>query len=75
MNLKYYSKDIHSLIICTDNDREGEAIGFDIAEVCKQKQYEYGEELKVFRAKFYSLHKEVVKAAFKNLCKPNKWLA
>lgn len=35
-NLKFYSKDISMLVIWTDCDREGEAIGFDIIDLCLQ---------------------------------------
>lgn len=34
-NLKQYSRDCDKLVIWTDCDREGEAIGLDIAEVCQ----------------------------------------
>jgi len=34
-NLKLFSKNVNDLVIWTDCDREGEAIGFDIIDVCK----------------------------------------
>ena len=35
-NLINYSKDADHLVIWTDCDREGEAIGFDIIDLCRQ---------------------------------------
>ena len=55
-NLKFYSQDISTLIIWTDCDREGEAIGQDIVEICSGKMHtEYGKDLDVLRAKYSNL--------------------
>jgi len=35
-NLQYLSKDISALVLWTDCDREGEAIGFDVIDVCQR---------------------------------------
>lgn len=35
-NLEHYSKKCDHLVIWTDCDREGEAIGYDIIDVCKK---------------------------------------
>ena len=34
-SLVHYSRDIDHLVIWTDCDREGEAIGFDIIDLCR----------------------------------------
>ena len=35
-SLEHYSKDISALVLWLDCDREGEAIAFDVIDVCKQ---------------------------------------
>ena len=49
-NLQECGKDIDSLLIWTDCDREGEAIGFDVIDVVKSKK-----PVEVYRAKFSAL--------------------
>lgn len=36
-NLQQYSRDIQHLVIWTDCDREGEAIGYDIIDLCRHR--------------------------------------
>ena len=50
-NLINYSTDIDDLVIWTDCDREGEAIGYDIIDVCKK----FRPGLTVHRAHFSAL--------------------
>jgi len=52
-NLVQYSRDIDHLVIWTDCDREGEAIGFDIIDLCRQRN----PRLQVHRAHFSALTK------------------
>ena len=49
--LKQQAKNVDSLIIWTDCDREGEAIGYDIIDICK----EVNPGLDVYRAHFSAL--------------------
>lgn len=65
-NLKQFSRDCDDLIIWTDCDREGEAIGFDIIDVCLQQK----SNIDVFRAKFSALTKEDLENAAFNLERP-----
>ena len=53
-NLTFYSRDISALVIWTDCDREGEAIGFDVIDVCRSACRQR-DNLKVFRAHFSAL--------------------
>ena len=59
------------LIIWTDWDREGEAIGFDIIDICKENN----SELKISRAIFSWLSHYEIKNAMKWLTLPNLHLA
>lgn len=52
-NLKQYSRDIDHLVIWTDCDREGEAIGYDIIDLCRERK----PNIKVHRAHFSALTK------------------
>jgi DNA topoisomerase-3 len=54
-------------VIWTDCDREGEAIGFDIIDVCKQVR----PRLNVYRAHFSALTKEEIERAVNTLQRPN----
>ena len=62
-NLKIYSRDIDCLVIWTDCDREGEAIGFDVIDVCKSVR----PRLDIYRAHFSALTKEEIENATNNL--------
>jgi DNA topoisomerase-3 len=70
-NLKHLSKDIDDLVIWTDCDREGEAIGYDIIDLCRQSK----PRLSVYRAHFSALTKQDITNAAQNLTPPNKNLA
>lgn len=47
-NIKQFSKDINQLVIWTDGDREGEAIGYDIIDIARA----INPRIVVLRAKF-----------------------
>jgi DNA topoisomerase III len=70
-NLEHYSKKCDHLVIWTDCDREGEAIGYDIIDVCKKS----APKIDVYRAKFSALTREDLENAALNLERPNQWLA
>ena len=70
-NLKIYSRDIDSLIIWTDCDREGEAIGYDIIDICKAVK----PGIDIYRAHFSALTKEDLTNAASNLARPNQNLS
>lgn len=70
-NLKAYSKDIDSLVIWTDCDREGEAIGFDIIDICKAVK----PNIDIYRAHFSALTREDLTNAASNLARPNQNLS
>jgi DNA topoisomerase-3 len=55
------------LIIWTDCDREGEAIGYDIIDICKAVK----PGIEVYRAHFSALTKEDLTNAATNLARPN----
>ena len=67
-NLKLYSRDADKLVIWTDCDREGEAIGYDIIDICLQSK----KSLDIYRAHFSALTKEDIERAANNLARPNK---
>jgi len=70
-NIKNYSKDSDCLVIWTDCDREGEAIGFDIIDVAKSVR----PRIDVYRAHFSALTNEEILRATANLQRPNQCLA
>ena len=70
-NLEEYCRDIDDLVIWTDCDREGEAIGYDIIDVCRKRKPRIG----VHRAQFSALTKQDIERAANNLVPPNKNLA
>jgi DNA topoisomerase-3 len=70
-SLKSISKDIDELILWTDCDREGEAIGFEVVDVCQAVR----PKIKILRAHFSALTKEDIERATQNLVPPNKYLA
>ena len=70
-NLRQYSRDIDHLVIWTDCDREGEAIGFDIIDVCRERK----PHINVHRAHFSALTKQDIERAANNLTPPNKHLS
>ena len=61
--LKKESKDMENIYIATDPDREGEAIGWNLAN-------HIGKNKNVFRVEFHEITKEAVKKAF---TKPRKF--
>jgi DNA topoisomerase III len=61
--LKQQCRDIDNLVIWTDCDREGEAIGYDIIDICKA----INPKIQVYRAHFSALTKEDLTQAANNL--------
>ena len=59
------------LILWLDCDREGEAIAYDVIDVCKG----VNRYLNVQRAHFSALTKEDIERAVQNLTEPNRYLA
>jgi len=70
-NIKEASKGCSQLIIWTDCDREGEAIGFDVLEACQKAS----KHLKVWRAHFSTVAASEIREACQNLREPDKSLA
>jgi DNA topoisomerase-3 len=70
-NIKTFSKDSDCLVIWTDCDREGEAIGFDIIDLAKSVK----PRIDIYRAHFSALTREEIERATSNLQRPNKNLA
>ncbi len=64
-NIEYQSKDVSLVIIWTDCDREGEAIGIDIVEVCQRAAGHRA--IEVLRAHFSALTHENITDAINNL--------
>jgi DNA topoisomerase III len=58
-------------MIWTDCDREGEAIGFDIIDVCSVSAKQFD----VYRARFSALTQSDIEHAFLNLARPQKSLS
>ncbi|XP_057306951.1 DNA topoisomerase 3-alpha-like [Hydractinia symbiolongicarpus] len=57
-----------ALIIWTDGDREGENIGFEVIEVCKEAKA----SVRVYRAKFSEITPRAVTLACQNLVSPDE---
>ena len=62
-NLKFFSKDISKLVLWLDCDREGEAIAFDVIDVCRSIK----PDIEVKRAHFSALTMENITHAINNL--------
>ncbi|XP_013780332.2 DNA topoisomerase 3-alpha-like [Limulus polyphemus] len=58
----------NTLIIWTDGDREGENIGFEIIEVCKNVK----PNIQVYRARFSEITQQAVSRACQNLVLPDQ---
>lgn len=58
------------MIIWTDCDREGENIGYEVIDVCKEVK----PTIRVYRAKFSEITKVSIQRAIKNLGEPNPHL-
>lgn len=56
------------LIIWTDCDREGENIGFEVIDLCRQ----FKPNIVVYRAKFSEITKRSITSAIQNLAQPDK---
>lgn len=63
-------KSCFALIIWTDCDREGENIGFEIIDCCKEVK----PTIKIYRARFSEITKPSVERALQNLDVPNECL-
>ncbi|KAF0852953.1 mitochondrial DNA topoisomerase III [Andalucia godoyi] len=63
-------KDMDTLVIWTDCDREGEAIGFEIIGICQKERR--SRPFHVLRARFSSFTPRDINRAFLNLVQPNK---
>jgi len=70
-SLKEAAKGINTIILWLDCDREGEAIAFDVLDVCKS----ISKPLKVYRAHFSTVTVEDIRNALENLTDPNEKLA
>lgn len=70
-NLEFYCKDVQALVIWTDCDREGEAIGYDIIDVCRR----YNRNIEVYRAHFSAMTHADITGAMQRLTPPNKNLS
>ena len=73
-NLEKFSKDASTLVLWLDCDREGEAIAFDVIEVC-QKARGTKYPLKIHRAHFSALTHANITNAMSSLTEPNRCLA
>ncbi len=70
-NLRQLSREADWLILWLDCDREGEAIAFEVLDVCMHAN----RNLRVFRAKFSALTRSDLLNALRTLGQPNRFLA
>ncbi len=70
-NLKRLSQNSNVLILWLDCDAEGEAIAFEVIEICKQ----INRNLNIYRAHFSAVTTQDISRAFNNLIEPNRRLA
>eukprot|EP00039_Didymoeca_costata_P013077 m.193912 g.193912 ORF g.193912 m.193912 type:complete len:982 (+) comp15669_c1_seq5:201-3146(+) len=67
-NLALYGKKSKTLIVATDNDREGENIGFEIIDECRK----VNNKIDLRRLTFTAVTKQQITQAFRNLKPPDK---
>lgn len=72
-NLEHYSKDISMLVLWTDCDREGEAIGFDVVDVVLRVAQKRNVE--VLRAHFSAMTFQNISEAMRTLTPPDRNLS
>lgn len=70
-NLETYSKKGSGLILWLDCDREGEAIAFEVIEICSQAN----SRLDIKRAHFSAITASEIKKCINNLRLPDRNLA
>lgn len=70
-NLQFFSKDINALILWLDCDREGEAIAFDVIDVCQKVK----RNIQILRAHFSALTYQNINQAMQTLTPPDKNLS
>jgi DNA topoisomerase-3 len=70
-NIQEQARDVDELILWLDCDREGEAIAYDVIDVCKS----VNRHLHVQRAHFSALTSQDIERAIQNLTEPNRYLA
>ena len=70
-NLKRLSKNCNVLVLWLDCDAEGEAIAFEVIEICSQGN----RNLNIYRAHFSAVTQQDISHAFNNLMEPNRRLA
>ena len=63
VNLEQESRNASTLIIWTDCDREGEHIGYEIANICRQSN----QQINVFRARYSVINERELKRAANSL--------
>jgi DNA topoisomerase-3 len=54
-SLQFHCKDISALVLWLDCDREGEAIAFDVIDVCAKALGAKSRHLEIYRAHFSAL--------------------
>lgn len=70
-NLREISKGVSTLVLWLDCDREGEAIAFDVLDVCTA----VAKSLRVYRAHFSTVTAEDIALALENVTGPDEKLA
>ena len=67
-NIEDLAKESKELVLWLDCDREGEAIAFEVMEICLKKN----RFLKIARARFSAVTDVDIWNAYENLVQPNK---
>ncbi|GFE55582.1 DNA topoisomerase III beta [Babesia ovis] len=70
-HLAYESKGCSYLLLCLDNDREGENIAFEVIRICRPHLLSIGTK-QIYRARFSALSRADILRSLENLSDPNK---